>query len=289
MNRQPSRLAAIAVIALAAAGCRARSSFERLSQARSLSADLLVQFARASDAANKAVMATTDEASIAFVRRADDAKQAVQADVTAIQPVLNALGYADEVRLVEEFGGRFAAYREMDRRILDLAVENTNLKAQQLSFGAADEAANAFADALETLVPQHAADGWRVKAVAAAAVGAVRHIQALQAPHIASADDPEMSRLEDRMAAAAVAARQGLDTLTPLVHAASRPKVTAGAAALDRFLEVNRQLTALSRRNTNVRSLAMSLNEKGKVTRDCEESLTRLRDALAARGLSGTR
>jgi hypothetical protein len=281
-------IAAIA-IALLAAGCGVNSSLERLAQARHLSADLLVQFTRASDAANKAVMATTDEASIAFASQADEAKQAVQTDVTAIQPILTALGYADESRLVEEFGARFAAYREMDRRILDLAVENTNIKAQHLSFGAAEAAANAFADALDGLVPLHPADGWRVKAVAATAVAAVRHLQALQAPHIASADDAEMSRLEQRMADSGTVAREGLNTITPLVQAESRPKVTAAGAALDRFLDVNTQITALSRRNTNVRSLALSLNEKGKVTRDCEESLNRLRDALSKRELSGTR
>jgi hypothetical protein len=46
---------------------------------------------------------------------------------------------------------------------------------------------------------------------------------------------------------------------------------------------------ALSRRNTNVRSLALALNQKGKVTGACEDSLHALRDALAKRGFTGTR
>jgi hypothetical protein len=36
--------------------------------------------------------------------------------------------------LFEEFTQRFAEFRGLDRNIIDLAVENTNLKAQQLSF-----------------------------------------------------------------------------------------------------------------------------------------------------------
>jgi hypothetical protein len=46
---------------------------------------------------------------------------------------------------------------------------------------------------------------------------------------------------------------------------------------------------ALSRRNTNVRSLALALNHKGKATDACEHSLQSLRDALAKRGFYGTR
>ena len=50
-------------------------------------------------------------------------------------------------------------------------------------------------------------------------------------------------------------------------------------------MAVNAQITALSRRNTNVRSVALSLNQKGKVTGACEESLHALRDALPKRGV----
>ena len=281
--------AAITIVAICVTGCGGNTGLERLSRARSLSADLLVQFTRAADASNKAVMATSDEASIAFARDAETAKHAVQTDVEAIDPVLRALDYADELRLVQEFSPRFAAYREMDRLILDLAVENTNLKAQRLSFGPAQETADAFAASLETVAPLNAADGWRVKALAAAAVAEVRQIQALQAPHIANAEDTEMSRMEERMAASEKKARAGLETLGPLVQPGSRTALTAAAGALDRFMALNGEITALSRRNTNVHSLALTLNEKGKLTRACEDTLAGLRAALDTRGFTATR
>ena len=118
-----------------------------------------------------------------------------------LRPILESLGYSDESRLLQQFVTRFAEYRELDRRILDLAVENTNLKAQRLSFGPAQEAADSFRDSLEAVVPLDAAkDTWRVKALVAMAIAAVREIQALQAPHIAEADDAVMTRVEKRMA-----------------------------------------------------------------------------------------
>jgi hypothetical protein len=283
-------IAVITLAAIVAIGCGERSGLERLTQARQLSADLLVQFTKAGDAANKAVMADTDEASAAFAREAEQATQAVQTNIDALQPIFKGLGYSEEARLLQEFVTRFAEYRELDRRILALAVENTNLKAQRLSFGPAQEAADAFRDALEALIPRDAAkDTWRVKAVAGKAVASVREIQALQAPHIAEADDAAMARMETRMAASEAAVRSALEALAPLVSAGSRPSLAAAAAALNRFMALHSEILALSRRNTNVRSLAMTLNEKGKLTRACEDSLRALRDALATRGFSGTR
>jgi hypothetical protein len=234
-------------------------------------------------------MADTDEASIAFAREAEQAKQSVQTSIDALQPILQGLDYSEETRLLQDFVARFAEYRELDRRILDLAVENTNLKAQRLSFGAAQDAADSVRDSLESVVPLDAKDTWRVKALVATAVMTVRELQVLQAPHIADADDAVMTRMEKRMATSEAAARAALKALAPLVEPASRPRLAAATAALDTFMGHNAEIVAFSRRNTNVRSLALSLDQKGKLTSACEDSLHALREALAKRGFTGTR
>jgi hypothetical protein len=280
----------ITVFVAASIGCDASSASKRLLQARELSADLLVQFTKAADAASRAVMADTDEASVAFAQEAEKAKQAVQRDTEALAPVLQGLGYSEETRLLEDFGKLFSEYRALDRTILDLAVENTNLKAQRLSLGPAQEAADSIMEAVDGVVPADATrDSWRVKALAATALAAVREIQVLQAPHIANADDAVMTRIEERMAASERAARSALEKLVPLAQPASKARLATAAAALDRFMGLNAQIVALSRRNTNVRSLALSLNEKGKLAGTCEDALHALRDALAGRGFTGTR
>jgi hypothetical protein len=283
-------IALVAVGALAAAGCGANGSLDQLSEARRLSADLLVQFTKAADAGNRAVMADTDEGSIAFAREAEQAQLAVQRDADRLKPILQSLRYTEETRLLDEFGSRFAEYRELDRTILGLAGENTNLKAQRLSFGPGQEAADSFRDSVEAVAPSDAATNtWRVKALAASAVAMVREIQVLQAAHIADADDAAMSRLEKRIATLEAGARSALAALAPLVQPASRPRLGAATAALDRFMGVNTQIIALSRRNSNVRSLALSLNQKGKLAGACEDSLRALRRALQERGFTGTR
>ena len=278
------------MIVSAAAGCGdVNAALEKVSQARQLSADLFVQFVKAADAANRAVMADTDDASVAFARESAQATAAVQRDTAALDPILAGLGYANEIRLLQEFEARFAKYHELDRTILDLAVENTNLKAQRLSFGSAQEAAEAFRNALEAVAPAAPADTWRVHALVAAAVAGVREIQVLQAPHIAESDEAAMTGMEKRMATEEVAARSALATLANLIGPASQPRLAAATAALDRFAAVNIQILGLSHRNTNVRSLALSLDQKRPLTTACEESLRALQEALAKRGVTSGR
>jgi hypothetical protein len=279
------RLACAVVAAGLTVACGdVNAALERLSQARHLSADLLVAFTKASDASNRAVMADTDAASIAFAQEATTAKQAVRQDATALRPLLAGLGYTDETGLLDKFEKQLAAYDALDRQILDLAVENTNLKAQRLSFDSAQAAAEGLEQAIEGLAPVNARDAWHVKATVLTAIGAVREIQVLEAPHIAAAEDASMAGIETRMQAQETTARRALAELAPLVDAPSRQKLAAAGDALNRFVDVNTLIVGLSRRNTNVRSLALSLDQKQKLVPGCEQSLRALSDALAHRG-----
>lgn len=259
-------------------------------ESRRLAADLLVQLTKAADASNRAVMADTDEGSVAFAHEAELATQSVQRDTETLGPILRGLDYSNETRILEEFDSRFTEYRALDRNILALAVENTNLKAQRLSFGPAREAANVFRDSVAAIAPrERAKDTWRVKALAATAIGAVREIQVLQAPHIAEADEAAMTRMEKRMATEEAEARSALTTLGTLAQPGSRPQLAVATAALDRFMGLNAQIIELSHRNTNVRSLALALGQKRTRTAACEDSLRALHDALAKREFTATR
>jgi hypothetical protein len=282
-------MVAAALAAVAIMACRSEPPFMQMAQARDLSADMNVQFITAIDASSKAIMADTNEQAATFVGDAEGARQAVTASVTALDPVLRELGYAPESELLRTFADRFAKYQALDRQILSLTVENTNRTAQRLSFGPSRQEADAVRDAVDALDAAAGQNAWQVKALAQTAVAGVRDIQALYAPHIAEAGDEAMTGMEKRMAASETAARTALRGLTPLVRDASRPQLAAANAALDRFMRVHAEIMTLSRRNTNVRSLALSLNEKGRLTADCEDGLAALREALAKRAFAATR
>jgi hypothetical protein len=95
--------------------------------------------------------------------------------------------------------------------------------------------------------------------------------------------------MEARMAAAEATARRALEMLATVVPAGSRPQLDAAVTALDRFMAVNAEVVSLSRRNSNVRSLALSLGQKRVLTANCEEALHALQDALAKRRLAAAR
>jgi hypothetical protein len=108
---------------------------------------------------------------------------------------------------------------------------------------------------------------------------ALLDIQVLQAPHIAEADDAAMTRIETRMQESARTARAAFEQL----------EAPAAAAALDRFMALNDELIKLSRRNSDVKSLALSLGQKRMAAAECEDALAALHEALARHAFSATR
>jgi hypothetical protein len=283
-------LAGLALMGAGTAGCvNPLTALPKLFEARRLASELHVSFTRAAEASNRAVMADTDEASIAAKDEATAARQAADHDLVTLQPILTELDYADELRALAAFKTRYEEYRRLDDEILPLAIENSNLKAQRLSFGDAQEAAKAFRSSLETAVRLATPPQANAAAVLAsrAEIG-VLEIQVLQAPHIAESDAAVMTRMEESMNTSAASAKATLDRLKAMLPRTATPLADADAA-LARFLNVNADIIALSRKNTNVRSLALSLGRKRVVTAECEDQLRALGEALAKHESTATR
>ncbi len=270
------------------AGCRGPATVQaELGEARRLSAELRVQFSKATDASNRAVMADTDEASVTFAHEAEQASKLVENDVTQLSALLGSLQIVDETQILQRFQKQFADYLVVDKQVLALAVENTNLKAQQLSFGPAREAADRFKAALDHLSPSlPAKDQCRAEELVANAVLSVREMQLLQGPHIASPEDAFMTALEQQSSALESKAATDLTALSGLVDA---PSLAAAQAAFEQLKGFARQIVSLSRTNSNVRSLDLSLRVKPPLVNACEESARALQSALANEGSKATR
>jgi hypothetical protein len=256
-----------------------------LTEANRLAADLRVQFNKGADASNRAVMADTDEASVAFAHDAEQLGAAVERDVGALSPLLKGLP-AGESQILENFGRQFLDYRKVDSDILALAVENTNLKAQRLSFGPVKGAADRFKAVLELPTTLSAPERCRGEALVARAEIAVRELQTLQGPHIASADDAAMAAMEKEMTTLDGSVVEALTALSGLIEPT---KLGAARAAFDEFKSLGDQVVQLSRRNSNVRSLDLSLRVKPPLTAACDDSLRALQLALASEGPKATR
>jgi hypothetical protein len=281
---------AIAATAISTGCGRPEMVLTQVVEVRALSADLLVQLNKATGASDRAVLADTDDASKAAAAEAKEARYAIKQGATALAPLLERLGYADEHHLLDEFNSRFSTYEALDDTILTLAVENTNLKAQRLSFGPEREAADAFRAALETVlrdVPRGQAT--RAEAIVARAEAEVFEVQAAESRHIAESDEGRMSALEAQMDKAMAAAHAGLKSLEAIAPASTRPSMTGAAAALDKVETSHAEVVRLSRRNTNVQSTALALGRKRTISAGCEQLLTQLSEALATHEFKATR
>jgi len=275
---------------VATSACNAPMVLTQQVEARRVTLDLQVQFTKAADAANRSVMSDTDDDAKAAAREAEQATQAVLRDVGQLESILKSMGYSEELRFLDTFSSRFAEYQKLDAEILPLAIENTNVKAQRLSFGPAREAADAFRTALEAAVKMASpADASRADALAARAILSVVDIEVLQAPHIAEAEDAPMTRMEAQMAASEAAARKGLERIKSLLPPEAGPHLTAAVASLDRFKTINADLIKLSRQNSDVRSLALTLGRKRVLTAQCDDQLRGLQEALTKHTNPATR
>jgi hypothetical protein len=283
------RFLVVVMTVTALAGCGPAVLTQQI-EARRVAADLHVQFTKAADAANRAVMADTDEASATAAREAREATQAVERRLKELRPLLESLEYKDELGFLGTFEERFAESQKLDEEILLLAVENSNLKAQRLSFGPARQAADEFRQSV--MAAGRAAAAANVccaDALAAGAVVALLEIQVLQAPHIAEAEDAAITRMEAQMAAAEETVRKAIDDLKRSVGSQASAQLTAATAAFGRFRDINREILTLSRRNSEVRSLALSLGRKRTVTAIGDDQLGALEAALAKHDFKATR
>jgi hypothetical protein len=272
------------------AGCTgARPVLTRQIEARRLTAELRLEFSRAVEAANRAVMADSDQASATAGDESRRARQIVERNVETLRILLGSLGYSEDADHLNAFASRYEEYRRIDDELLPLAAENSNLKAQRLSFGPSREAARAFNHALDEALKAGGSDNpARHQVAAARARIAVLEIQALYAQHIAEAEDGPMTDMEQQMASSAGHARAAMDELRRSLSRAAEP-LDAAAAALNRFMSIHTEIIALSRRNSEVRSLALSLGRKRVVIAECEAHLQALEAALAKHEFTATR
>lgn len=238
--------------------------------------------ASASEAEKSAVMAVTDRDSHAYAEGARTAAGAVERGRAELGELLRKAGRQKESDLLEQFSKAFTDFRRVDGQLLDLAVKNTNMKASALAFGPASEALRDMDAALSRLIDEskdsRAANARMVMALAAGAQAAALRIGTLLPPHIAEEREQKMDALEAAMEIEHDRARKNLKAMQSLLP--GDENVERARASYERFTDMKKQILALSRENTNVRSLLLSLNEKRKVMVRCQDALAALEQAI---------
>ena len=244
--------------------------------------------ATASDDAQAAVVALTDQQSRALAEAARAAQAALESRRQELTGMLAADGSETQRQRLADVSESFAAFRTLDEELLDLAVQHTNLEAYALLYGPAAQALDALGEALAGLAAADGAatDARSVSLALGARVAALR-IQTLLAPHVAEESDAGMDRLEAQMADLGGEVQRSLDALRAIPALAGSGGLGAADEAWAQFREIEGRIVVLSRANTNVRSLAISLDRKRKLVSACTEALEALRQAIVEEPLPG--
>jgi hypothetical protein len=237
----------------------------------------------ASDAEKSAVMATTDQESEAFAEQSRAASAVAERQRDELGKLLETGGTAKERDLLSEFSRALAECEQIDRELLELSVKNTNLKAYGLDFGPAADALASMDRALSRTLSEGASssspEARQVMLLAAGAQSGAWRIQALVPPHIFEENDAKMDELEARMTDEDRKVRSDLDGLAMLLGPGD-PTLETATAEYARFTQLKTTILELSRQNTNVKSLIISLNEKRTAVQLCLEALTALEQAI---------
>jgi hypothetical protein len=265
--------------------------FGRTAKGLQIVSAMRVGLSASADAEKNAVLAESDEESVDFADQARRSGAAVEEARTKLAPLIEAGGVAKEKELFQRFSIAWEELRRTDDEILRLAVLNSNLKAARLSYGPALDTLARFEQGLSGLMEQAGSspDGRTVERLCCRAAIAAYKIQALQAPHIAEANEGRMEELERRMGENHEAVRNSLASLAQVPGLAGSPKLAEAGAAYADYGRIVAQIVELSRQNTNIRSLALSLGRKRNLQAQCEDALAALDESIRARGFKATR
>jgi len=243
----------------------------------------------ASEAEKSAVLAITDRESQTFADQARAATAEIEKLRRELGELLKTGGTQGEKELLNQFSEYFAEFQRVDHELLLLSVRNTNIKAYDLAFGPASSALNEMNTALSRLIASNAGlpEEKQFMSLAYSAQISGLRLHTLIPPHIAEEHDQKMDSLEDLMFKEDKKLRENLDNLAALLKLNHNNDLTTAVSSYTRFTKIKTQILALSRENTNVKSLSISLNQKRKVMLLCQDTLNGLQQAILEEPIAG--
>ncbi len=243
------------------------------------------------EAEKSAVLADTDDASIVYADQALEFSAAVEEARLELEVLIETEKMGREVDILSEFSACWERFQQIDRELLPLSVLNTNLKAYDLSYGSAGKALKQLEQALNVLMNSKVSKDktCEIGRLSLRTLSAALKIHALQSPHIAESREEKMDEIETAIQTNDALINQSLDALSFLMNPADKPLFEVAKSAYTEFWMINTEVMKLSRQNSNVRSLALSLGQKRKATVQCQDVLAALEEAIQSKAYKATR
>jgi hypothetical protein len=236
-------------------------------------------------AAKNAVLATTAESASSFADEARAASGQVKGELARLGELITKVHEPKEAEALAQVATDFGELETVDAAILGMVGRNTNLRASKLSHTEATEAVARLQQALAPI-----ADGADCPAAREAlrAVAAVLTLLSLEDRHIDLEGVPDMDRLEVAMGEQNALGQTALDRLSQLLPAGSPALAQARSAWAD-FWGVHQTIVALSRENSNINSLALTMGRKRQILAQTLDDLSNLRTLVEAKSFKATR
>jgi len=252
---------------------------------------LRINLLKSGEMEKSSVMAITDEESKEFADKSLAASAAVDQNLKLLRSLIDGAPLLDEEKLLLEFNTCWTEYRKLDQTILELAVQNTNLKAARLSRENGDAAMGRFEHALGDVMRSYVGmpEEGQVTRLAYQAITAGLKIYNLHSAHIAEASDEKMDQIEAQMKAEENEVVKSLDELAGIIGEERQEALAQAKAAYAEFMEVTAKVIALSRENSNIKSLELSLGRKRKIATQCDEVLATFQETVQSRTFKATR
>ena len=256
-----------------------------------LVSEMRVNLNASAEAEKSAVLADTDDASIVYADQAQELSAAVEEARLELEVLIEAEKMGREVDILREFSACWERFLQIDRELLPLSVLNTNLKAYDLSYGSAGKALKQLEQALNVLMNSKVSKDktCEIARLSLRTLSAALKIHALQSPHIAESREEKMDEIETTIQTENALINQSLEALSVLMNPADKPLLEAAKSAYTEFWTINAEVMKLSRQNSNVRSLALSLGQKRKATVQCQDVLAALEEAIQSKAYKATR
>ncbi len=286
-------VALVGYLELGVVNQRVANLVEVIAKKATLAADLRSDLQRTRRMEFRTVITTDDKDSAEYAKQTRELVNQVETAHGELSALIDGTQTPDERKALDAFEQAWKDYREIQDSVLALAVENTNVKANQLTNGELgrkireiDDAASAWLRQLEKTLADAAgpADGKR-----AAAENNRRALQRLQVialdvhrqlnQNIFDTADEELDRLDERVAASLREAETKLAELASQADAQDLPRLDSLTAAWHAATPLLAQLQKLVRGNTYTRSLQLVESANADID-TCMKALGDLTDSL---------
>lgn len=248
-------------------------------------AKMRINLLKAVELEKNAVMAISDKDSEIFADQAFKAAEDVENDLHKLDSLAENRGTDS---LLAELRDCWKNFREIDKKLLELSVQNTNLKAAGLSYTKGAEIAGHFEHSIVKLTELYPYDVKIAKLASQAAISVFK-IYGFQAPHINESGDEQMDKIESLMKNEADIVKTSLKTLSYITDIGGQASLDEAEALFTEFMKVNEEVVRLSRLNSNVKSLELSLGRKRKIATQCDEILSMMQESISKKAFKSPR